>query len=400
MKTIKIVIGANFGDEGKGLMTDYFANEARLQKKSCLVVCHNGGSQKGHTVLTPTGVRHIFHHFGSGSMAFADTYLSEKYIVNPIIFNIEFNQLKEKTIIPKTYINAECLLTTPFDMMINQLIEEYRGADKHGSCGAGIFETIVRNRIKEFHMTMAGFEAIDVDRKKEFLNNIADNYFPLRIKELGVEQIPEKWYEILKSKEEIIEKYIEDFLYMEENIIIAADEITDMYDYVIFEGAQGLLLDQNNTAYAPHLTPSNTGVKNPAEIIERKIKSGFAADEMDIEVCYVTRTYMTRHGAGRFDSECSKEDINADITDLTNVPNPYQDSIRYGRLDLSDLKKRIDKDLNDISDLNIKKSAAVTHINEYGYDGNKLKELFFDFKIYASDGMTYNNVRKVQECKI
>lgn len=78
MKTAKIVIGANFGDEGKGLMTDYFANEAKKQGKSCLVVCHNGGSQRGHTVVSPSGIRHVFHHFGSGSFEGADTYLSSK----------------------------------------------------------------------------------------------------------------------------------------------------------------------------------------------------------------------------------------------------------------------------------------------------------------------------------
>ena len=52
MKNVKVVIGANFGDEGKGLMTDYFSYEAKKNKKSCIVVCHNGGAQKGHTVVT------------------------------------------------------------------------------------------------------------------------------------------------------------------------------------------------------------------------------------------------------------------------------------------------------------------------------------------------------------
>ena len=56
MKDIKIVIGANFGDEGKGLMTDYFS-----QKPNSIVVCSNGGAQRGHTVTTPDGIRHVFH---------------------------------------------------------------------------------------------------------------------------------------------------------------------------------------------------------------------------------------------------------------------------------------------------------------------------------------------------
>ena len=126
MKTAKIVIGSNFGDEGKGSMTDYFANEAKEQNKSCLVVCHNGGSQKGHTVISPSGLRHVFHHFGSGNFVEADTYLASEYIVNPIIFNKELSELKRKDIVTKCYVNKDCKLATPFDMMVNQIVEEDR----------------------------------------------------------------------------------------------------------------------------------------------------------------------------------------------------------------------------------------------------------------------------------
>ena len=85
MTNIRIVIGANFGDEGKGLMTDYYAAQAAEQKKTAIVVLSNGGAQRGHTVVTCGGKRHVFHHFGSGTYAGADTYLPEKYIVNIII---------------------------------------------------------------------------------------------------------------------------------------------------------------------------------------------------------------------------------------------------------------------------------------------------------------------------
>ena len=73
MRDIKIVIGANYGDEGKGLMTDFFAADAAGKGMRSLVICSNGGSQRGHTVITPEGIRHVFHHFGSGSFAGADS---------------------------------------------------------------------------------------------------------------------------------------------------------------------------------------------------------------------------------------------------------------------------------------------------------------------------------------
>lgn len=108
MKDIKIVIGGNMGDEGKGLMADYFS-----QKPNSIVVCSNGGAQRGHTVVTSTGIRHVFHHFGSGTFNGASTYLSEDFICNPIIFRQEYNELKHLGYYPKIYINQNCMVTTP-----------------------------------------------------------------------------------------------------------------------------------------------------------------------------------------------------------------------------------------------------------------------------------------------
>lgn len=383
MKTAKIVIGANFGDEGKGLMTDYFAHEAKKQGKSCLVVCHNGGSQRGHTVVSPFGIRHVFHHFGSGSFESADTYLSSKFIVNPIIFQKELSELREKGIITKCFIDRNCRFTTPFDMMINQIAEEYRGDAKHGSCGLGIFETIVRSGTDQSD-TVYGFANRSVPAMRELLDNIVTKYVPDRLQQFGIRNIPAKWAEILGNKDIIIENYIHDFLEMLEHVQTVGEDIVDAYDTVIFEGAQGLLLDQNNLEYMPHLTPSNTGIKNSMDMIGNRT--------VELEVCYVSRTYMTRHGAGRFDTECSKSDINEKIIDLTNVPNPYQDSIRYGMLVLEDLKNRICSDLGNV---NATKSLAVTHINEYEVNQEELRKVFNEFGIYGSDGMTHDDIYQI-----
>lgn len=387
MKTVKIVIGANAGDEGKGYMTDYFANEAKNQNKSCLVVCHNGSCQKGHTVVSPSGVRHIFHHFGSGNMVGADTYLSKDYIVNPIIFKKEYEELERKGVATKTFVHKDCLVTTPFDMIINQIVEEYRNENRHGSCGLGVNETIVRNN-KLDKITISEILSILplVNHVYSNLDYIASYYFPDRLKELGIESIPTKWVEILSKKENIIENYISDLYMMQSIIEFVDDSIFDKYEYVIFEGAQGLLLDQNNMEYFPHLTPSNTGLTNPVSMLKGR-------DVKDVEVCYVTRTYMTRHGAGRFDTECSKDEINPSMVDLTNVPNEFQGTLRYGKLDWNDLKNRIENDFEKNSNgLDIKKSLAITHLNEYVIDEDKVKEIFDGYKLYLSDGLARESV--------
>ena len=128
------------------------------------------------------------------------------------------------------------------------------------------------------------------------------------------------------------------------------------YDNVVFENGQGLLLDQRHVQYYDNTTPSNTGIANPHIIIEKYLPNA------DVEVCYVTRTYMTKHGAGDFECECDKSEINAHIEDKTNITNPYQGTIRYGRLDVDGLVERIKEDIGSI-DYNV--SLAVTHINEF-----------------------------------
>ena len=71
---------------------------------------------------------------------------------------------------------------------------------------------------------------------------------------------------------------------------------------------------------------------------------------------------MTKHGAGDFECECDKSEININIDDKTNVTNQYQGAIRYGRLDVGELVQRIKEDIGDIG---YDVSLAVTHVNEF-----------------------------------
>ena len=174
---------------------------------------------------------------------------------------------------------------------------------------------------------------------------------------------------------------------MNSHSLCSSDEyFLNQYDNIIFEAAQGLLLDQNNIDYFPHLTPSNTGIKNPKKIIENIEWN----DDINIETCYVSRTYLTRHGAGKFPSECNKNFINGYMYDKTNVPNPFQDRLRYGYLNLRELYNRCSDDIGDFGNT---KSIAITHCNEYDkWDNDLLINLFNDWNIYYSDGETRNDV--------
>src|SRR5207302_346428 len=107
---------------------------------------------------------------------------------------------------------------------------------------------------------------------------------------------------------------------------------------VIFEGAQGLLLDQDR-GWFPHVTRSNTGLKN---VVALAHEAGIAA----LDVIYATRAYMTRHGAGPLPHEIATLPTPR-VRDDTNLPNPHQGSLRFAWLDLDLLATTIAPDLGD-----------------------------------------------------
>jgi adenylosuccinate synthase len=135
-------------------------------------------------------------------------------------------------------------------------------------------------------------------------------------------------------------------------------DIINNYDSIIFEGAQGLLLDQDQKEYFPHVTRSNTGMCNVHDFL---IQSGLSKEL--INIIYVTRPYLTRHGAGKLKNECPKKPYHK-IVDLTNTHNSYQDSIRYAYLDIKLLRESIEYDLQYSSGLEYKVKLALTCLDQ------------------------------------
>jgi len=331
----KVVIGSAFGDEGKGLFTDYFS----YNNPNSLVIRHSGGSQAGHSVKTPNGIRHVFSHFGSGSLNGTPTYLSKFFIVNPLMFKKELTKLQEKSIIPILVVDSRCIVTTPYDMIINQIVENARGDSRHGSCGVGINETIKRNEV----FPISVIDLLNSSKLKETLIRIRKEYLFLRLSQLGVTIVPKEFLKIIES-EKLLDNFIYDCSKFLEFITYDKPNFTD-YDNLVFEGSQGLMLDQNSKHF-PYVTPSNTGVKNVLEIIEEE-----KIVLEDIETVYLTRAYTTRHGAGNLPFETVGKTY-AKIEDKTNIPNDFQGSLRFSPLNLDELIDSIYEDsklLNKIS---------------------------------------------------
>jgi adenylosuccinate synthase len=339
MKNARVVIGSSFGDEGKGLMTDYFTRQ--YGGTGVLVARCNGGAQAGHTVVADDGVRHVFSHFGAGSLAGADTLLSRHFIANPIIFQRERGELDRLGVQPRVSLDPGALVTTPYDMLINEMVETSRGAARHGSVGLGINETVTRSEAPEFRLA-AGQALRDCGAAASLLRRIRDTWVPRRVAALGIGDEYERRRELVES-DALLESWLavlDDFL---QRVEVRWDtDVLGEHENVVFEGAQGLALDQVRGTF-PHVTRSNTGVRNVVELMAE-------LPPADVAVTYATRAYLTRHGAGPLPGELPDKPFPG-VYDRTNVPHAFQGTIRYALLDVAALQRRIIEDFRDTEPL-------------------------------------------------
>ena len=339
MKAGRVIIGANYGDEGKGLFTDYFASQ---DPEHSLVVRFNGGAQAGHTVVDPDGRRHVFSHFGSGSLVDAPTFLSKFFIVNPLIFVKEHADLDNLGVRPSVIIDGNAMLTTPFDMFINQTIERRRGAKKHGSCGLGINETVTRS-LRSQSFRLSARDMLHPTTLYPKLMELRTSWFPERLRDFNIDAQSEKTREFLGNAEQILTEYVKDTQTLLEFASIS--EVYPSHKHIIFEGAQGLMLDEDRIDQFPHVTRSKTGLTNVLHLAPH-----FGIDKLN--VTYVSRTYLTRHGAGPLDGECDWV-----FPDSTNVPNQFQGTLRFAPLNLQTLQQSIEYDL--LRAQNVKNSISA-----------------------------------------
>ena len=325
MSLVQAVIGSSYGDEGKGNVTNALSN------RDTLVVRFNGGAQAGHTVVH-NGRRHVFHHFGSGTLKGAATFLSEYFIVNPILFVTESKQLEDLN--PTVYIDPMSPVTTPYDMMLNAAVENSRGAKRHGSCGVGINETITRG---EMGFGLNFSEIQWYTHLFKWLKHIRDKYVPARMLELGLTRsdMPPNW-----DSEEIIERWLKDVEFVFRRCIMRRWRvIAESQEHIVFEGAQGLRLDERAPGF-PHVTRSRTGLTNVVSLMKLPL-----FDKDTLETYYVTRPYITRHGIGPLSHEIFGKTPYEKVVDLTNKPHPFQGMLRFAWLNRDEFLNPIVDDL-------------------------------------------------------
>ena len=348
MKT-SIVIGLGFGDEGKGLTTDYLCRRAATP----LVVRFNGGHQAGHTVVADDGRRHVFSSLGSGTLQGVPTYWSAYCTFYPPGFLAEYKALAEKGVQPRFYLDALSPVTTFYDVLFNRAQE--RSRNPHGSCGLGFGVTIERTEaavslyakdLFEEGVLRARLDAVSAwyDRKiKDAGNALLSAYYY----DYDLEAIREQFIQSVQACAGLVQ-LVEERAFFEELK-------KKGYASIAFEGAQGILLDMDY-GFFPHVTRSYTSSRNALELIER---NGLPAPE----VYYISRTYQTRHGAGPMTNENLKPQL-CHTERETNVFNDWQGGFRTAVLDIDLLRYALACD--NTWSKGLRKSLVLTCLDQTG----------------------------------
>ena len=282
-----IVLGAQWGDEGKGKMTDYLAEDANV------VVRYQGGNNAGHTVevgekqyklhLIPSGILHDekLNVIGNG------------VVVDPKAFFTEIDYLKEegvKVTPEKLIVSDRAHVIMPYHKVLDKLKEKARGKNDIGTTGKGIGPCYTDK------FERCGIRVCDLIDKEVFKEKLKDNIEMKNkyiVNVLGGEPL---------SFEEIYEEYSN---YGEELKPFVKDTSVRVYNEikedktVLFEGAQGMLLDIDYGTY-PYVTSSNTtagGVANGVGIGPNMITNAVG----------IAKAYTTRVGKGPFPTELEDE---------------------------------------------------------------------------------------------
>lgn len=294
MKTAQIIIGLGFGDEGKGITTDFLAQ----RHPESVIIRFSGGQQAAHTVMIDDK-KHIHSSFASGALRGLPSYFTEHCTIHPTFLFNEREELIQKNGNIELHIHPLAKVTTPFDVLSNRKNVQNL---KHGSCGKGVGATMKRNEspFKLFAVDLIAPRTMLIEK----LKGIANYY--------GFEEGEE------------IENAMQDFLEAINKIDwkIEGYEYLKSFDHLIFEGSQGVLLDKDHGVF-PNVTFANTTSKNAYEICQLlKIK--------DIEMFYVTRSYLTRHGNGWMSNE--KSLLLKNNEEETCTFNEFQKDLRFGEL--------------------------------------------------------------------
>lgn len=330
MRTSYIVTDLGYGDAGKGTTVDYLARQAA----SAVVVRHSGGAQAAHNVVTSDGRHHTFSQFASGSFVEGvKTHLSRFMLISPPRMISEANHLIElgvADIWQRLTIDEGAPIILPWHQAATQLRELARGNARHGSVGIGISE-VQRDLLDDPEKVIRAGDLRHPETLKARLRELQRAKFYQMLKELKVPDSPEAriaWAMLNNDDgiDDLVEAYIQ---WVATGLRIVPGsylgELADQHESLIFEGSQGVLLDEW-FGFHPYTTWSTTTSENAERLLD-ELESSIKPTRLGI-----LRAYTTRHGPGPFVTEDPM--LAHQIPELHNETGRWMGDFRYGHLDL------------------------------------------------------------------
>lgn len=321
-----IVVDLGFGDAGKGTMVDAIA---RRCSSAPLVVRHNGGAQAGHNVHTADGRHHTFSQFGAASFVpGARTLLSKHFVLHPPGLMGEHEHLASvgAPALDRLVIDELALVITPYHQAVNRLREAVRRASPHGTCGLGVGETVADSLEEGEHVVRAkDLREVGAIRWKLICarNRKLEQAEPF----LGQIDPANRDLQLLRDPTSIDRTAdIYEAIGKRLRIVSSAEAEREVREaeHVIFEGAQGVLLDEWH-GFHPHTTWSTTTTENADTMIDESGRGG------QVTRMGVVRAYATRHGQGPFPTEDTK--LTEQLREAHNTDDGPQGRFRCGWFD-------------------------------------------------------------------
>lgn len=322
----KVVIGLGYGDEGKGMAVAHETLRALAHGLRVVNVRFNGGPQAAHNVRVMGSGDTVLHHthsqFGSGSMFGALTVLTSGMLVDPFAIASEashLSMLTERDVIRSLLIDSECPVILPMHVEANHAIERKQ---RHGSTGRGVgvaraYEADAKAGKVDASLLPTVASLLDPDELYEKMRALRSwiweryevavedvDLDEARVISIGMRRLMRLGLGVFKDMDITLRQLIED----------------DEHFCVIFEGSQGVMLDER-FGYFPHVTYGDMSAAG-----------AFRAADRILPVMGVTRTYHTRHGNGPLKSEGS-----ASIPEDDNVTNEWAGAFRTGLLMMDEL---------------------------------------------------------------
>jgi adenylosuccinate synthase len=312
----RAVVDLGFGDAGKGSLVDFLVRDQGAD----LVVRFNGGAQAGHNVVAPDGRHHTFSQFCAGHLAGARGLLGPDFLLHPLAMAVEAAHLQDPW--SRTEVDGRARVITPWHQAAGRIREVLRGAAAHGSCGVGVGERVADglahpdDAIFASDLRDPGHVRVRLERQRE---RKRAELAALGAEDLGLFDDAGLVGRVLAAWRDVGDRLA----------VLTPDQtrrrIADAR-VVIFEGAQGVLLDET-WGFHPHTTWSDCTFRGAQAL----------AGDRPVTRLGAIRAYMVRHGPGPFPTE---ED--PPLPEPHNAADGWQGAFRTGPLDLVLLRYAIE----------------------------------------------------------